>query len=71
MTDIIILEKLDIILKKLETIENKLGDCENSCENMDSHISFVNNVYSSVKSPLQYIIDKVSYTKTELPQIKN
>tara|TARA_B110000211_G_C13979993_1_gene508916 strand:+ start:244 stop:459 length:216 start_codon:yes stop_codon:yes gene_type:complete len=71
MSDILIIEKLNIILKKLENIEKRLGNCENSCNNMDIHIGFVKNTYSIVKQPLQYIIDKVSFTKKELPQIKN
>lgn len=32
-----------------------------SCNKMGGHINFVENVYTNVKTPLQYIMDKTNY----------
>lgn len=52
--------KLDIIIKKLENIEKKLDIVETSCVDMDNHINFVNGVYSIVRTPLNFIVNKIS-----------
>ena len=48
--------KLDILLEKFEII-NKL---EPQCKKMSDHIDFVENVYDKVKSPMYYILNKIS-----------
>ena len=53
-------EKLDKIIHKLELIENRLGIIEESCSEMGNHINFVNNVYSTVRTPLDFILNQVS-----------
>lgn len=56
-------DKLDYIILRLQDIERKLEGLESlkeSSKNMDEHISFVENVYDSIKSPFYYILNKVS-----------
>ena len=48
-------QKLDLILDKLSRIERRLERIEQSCGGMDSHIGFVENVYETLRSPLNYI----------------
>jgi archaellum component FlaC len=72
------------IEKRLENIENKLGNNENNIENikndinciknsaihMDNHISFIENVYDNVKSPLFYVLEKLSFKKIAVKEPK-
>lgn len=46
--------KLDKILLLLET------NIEKNCNKMGEHIEFIENVYSNVKRPLEYVCDKVN-----------
>jgi hypothetical protein len=67
----LILDKLVLIEKKLEVIESEIENIKNSTKNMDTHISFVENVYESVKYPFYYIMNNFSTKKIEVPnQIK-
>ena len=52
-------KKIDIILELLKT------NIEPNCEKMSSHIDFVDNVYDTVKAPLNYICSKVSRNAIE------
>lgn len=61
---------MDIILKKLESIESRICLIENSIEQlkdngekMNSHITFIEMVYDSVKSPFYYLMN---FTQTRL-----
>jgi hypothetical protein len=53
-------DKLDLILEKLNAIEKRLDKIENSCGAMDTHIGFVDGVYTTVRTPLDFIVNKVS-----------
>lgn len=53
-------EKLDLILKKLEEMDKRLARVESSCTGMDSHIDFVEGVYTTVRHPLEFMSQKVS-----------
>ena len=41
-------------------VENELGIIKKSNENMNEHISFVDNVYETIKNPFYYIINKIN-----------
>ena len=53
----------------------KQKDIEESTSRMDTHIDFVENAYSSLKAPLQFVKDKVSLItgihKSNLPTISD
>jgi predicted nuclease with TOPRIM domain len=66
-----ILLKLDSIEEKLDRIEEKLKKNTEDCEKMSEHIDFVENVYSTLKSPLEFIRWKLGYSQENLPQVKN
>lgn len=53
-------QKIDLILDKLTRIEERLARIEKSCGGMDSHIGFVENVYGTLRSPLDYITTYVN-----------
>ena len=50
----LILYKLNDIEKKIDILAERVSKCEKSCGNMDNHISFVENTYSTLRSPLDY-----------------
>jgi peptidoglycan hydrolase CwlO-like protein len=69
--------KLNEITLKLNQIQDKLNELENvinknnsNCEKMSTHIDFVNNIYYNMKSPLEYICNKITYG-VKLPQIQH
>jgi hypothetical protein len=51
--------KFDLILEKLIAIEKRIDAIEDKCDRMDSHINFINEVYKTVKSPLDFIIARI------------
>ena len=58
-----ILEKLTCINDRLDKMEEKIKQMKKSCTSMDNHIGFVENVYSTLKSPLDYIANAVTTTR--------
>ena len=62
------LQRIEEKLDKLITIIEKNTE---DCEKMSEHIDFVENVYSNLKSPLEYMRNKLGYKNEKLPQIKN
>ena len=67
--------KINLILQKLENIESKIGIVSESCEGMDNHIQFIEGVYTTLRSPLDFIANSVrpmiGNEKETLPEIKN
>jgi hypothetical protein len=61
-----ILTKLGTIEARLDLMDTKIKEMNKSCTSMDNHIGFVENVYSSLKSPLNYLANMVTSTE-ELP----
>jgi len=66
----LVLEKLEKIESRLDSIESEINNIKSSTEKMDTHISFVEHIYDTVKSPFYYIINKVSYKKIEEVPLK-
>jgi hypothetical protein len=72
-------EKLDKIIDTLEVIKLRLDKIEEriekDCSKMSEHINFVENTYTLVRAPLNFLKNKVENvmgrnSKQELPQIK-
>ena len=72
-------EKLDQIINTLEVIKLRLDKIEEriekDCSKMSEHINFVENTYTLVRAPLNFLKNKVENvmgrnSKQELPQIK-
>ena len=55
----VIESKLDMLLDKFEI----LNDLKPQCKKMSDHIDFVENVYDKVKSPMYYILNKITQIK--------
>jgi len=62
-----ILTKLGTIEARLNLMDNKIKEMNKSCTSMDNHIGFVETVYSSLKSPLNYLANMVTSTEELLP----
>lgn len=80
-----ILSKLEEISAKLNQIDEKLNRMSGigqevlhttkrngeACFAMKEHISFVEKVYSSVRSPLDYVRNFIGRGGEELPELEN
>jgi hypothetical protein len=60
-------KKLKILECKIENLTQTVIDLSRkidrmcgSCENMDEHINFVNGVYKTVRSPLQWVVQQTN-----------
>jgi hypothetical protein len=53
-------QKLDEINKKLDEILFIQKNIHTSSIKMDNHISFIDNVYETVKNPLHFLLNKIS-----------
>ena len=62
-----ITERLDRIENNLSEIMKQLDHIKKSGKHMDSHIDFVNSVYSTVRYPLNSIMSR--FGKKSLPMI--
>lgn len=51
---------IDLIKTQLEELNNNLKNLGKSCKNMDNHITFIDSVYSNIRSPMNFIINKIS-----------
>lgn len=56
--------KNDILLlhKKLDEINIKLDKILNDTYNMNTHISFIEKVYDTIKNPFYFILNKIDCT---------
>lgn len=56
-------DKLDMILLKLENLENRIEHIEQSTNNMDNHISFVENIYKIIQKPFMRLLNQFDKNK--------
>jgi hypothetical protein len=61
------IEKLEQKIDKLTEIVN--NQVVRDCKKMSDHITFIENVYTTVKSPLEYVCSY--FTTTSLPSPEN
>lgn len=68
-------EELKDIKTELKEIKEILSRIEGSCGNMDSHISFVNNTYTALRTPIDFFkrnFERLSgNVGEELPRLEN
>lgn len=70
-----ILHKVNIMEKQISKMEITLSELvllmkhevSPSCNKMNSHINFVENVYTKIKKPLHYICNKFNSSSKLLP----
>lgn len=55
------IDNLEVKIDKIYTILN--SELKEDCKKMSSHIDFIENIYSNVKSPLGYFFDTLNYLK--------
>lgn len=60
-TNVPISERVDLLEQKLNLILEKLESVEKGTDKMATHIDFINDIYSKVKTPLFWICDRVTY----------
>ena len=47
---------LRVMLKRLEAMEDRLDTISASCNKMDTHISFIEQVYYKLSAPLDFLM---------------
>lgn len=58
----LIIERFDKLEKMFNDLENnKLNHVQESCDRMNTHIDFINETYSTLETPLNYVKNKVEY----------
>lgn len=70
-------KKIDNLEKKIDNLETKLdkiydlitNNVVNSCNKMNNHIKFIENVYETIKMPMFFIVNKIKYL-SEFKKIK-
>jgi len=50
---------LRVMLKRLEAMEDRLDTIAASCCKMDTHISFIEQVYNKLRSPLDFLMNNI------------
>lgn len=55
----IILNKLEEIIERLDKLENEIKYLKQGNDSMTEHITFVENVYDTIKNPFYFIINKI------------
>ena len=63
-------DQLSFVINTEEKLEVTIKENTQDCKKMSNHIDFVNNVYSSLRSPLNFIISSFSTKQEELPSIQ-
>ena len=62
-------KKIDSLEKKMDKLDSKLdtiydlisNNIVNSCNKMNNHINFIENVYETIKMPMFFIVNKIKY----------
>jgi hypothetical protein len=62
--------RLSNLENKLERIEEILNRMEPNCNRMGNHINFVENVYTSWRSPINWFLSKIYRISITSPEIK-
>lgn len=60
-TNVAISQRVDLLETKINLILEKLESVEKGTDKMATHIDFINDIYSKVKTPLFWICDRVTY----------
>jgi hypothetical protein len=47
---------LRVMLKRLEAMEDRINTISASCNKMDTHISFIEQVYNKLSAPLDFLM---------------
>ena len=61
MNDNDIFYKLLELENKISKLEEKIDKLLKTCGNMDDHISFVETIYETLKSPINFISNNIKY----------
>ena len=52
---------LRVMLKRLEAMEDRLDTISASCNKMDTHISFIEQVYYKLSAPLDFLMYNIIF----------
>jgi archaellum component FlaC len=64
-----IIDKITNLENKINNLEQKIDLLIKTCGRMDSHINFVETTYETLRSPLNFIKNKLNYTRQQLPEL--
>lgn len=70
-------QQMIVIESKIDALNNKSTNVEQDCHEMINHIHFIESTYKIVRTPLNYITNKINYFMNntseinELPMIED
>ena len=53
-------KKIDKLTEEIISLRKEVFELKNSCSRMDNHINFVENTYSTLKYPLDFMKTKIN-----------
>jgi len=53
--------RLNILERKIDIILEIISDNKKNCDKMNDHIEFVEKTYSTLRSPLEYMKNKLNF----------
>jgi len=45
--------------KRLDSIDERLDCISSSCNQMDTHISFIEQIYAKIRAPMDFLFDSI------------
>lgn len=57
--EVIILNKLEEIIERLDKLEKEIKYLKQGNDVMTEHVTFVENVYDTIKNPFYFIMNKI------------
>lgn len=63
-------QQLDELKMEISLLRQDIRQLIRTCSRMDEHISFVDGVYTTVKKPMEFIVNKLTFTQNTLPALE-
>jgi chromosome segregation ATPase len=63
-------DQLSLVIDNEEKLEKTINGNTEDCKKMSDHIDFIHNVYTSLRSPLNFITSRFTSRQEELPYIE-
>ena len=64
-------EKMDLILQELSALRSDVDILKGSCGRMDNHIGFIERVYTNIRGPISWVLNRLSSSQVGLPAIEH
>ena len=59
-------EQQQLIMEELKQIKEELAEIKKICSRMDRHVSFVESTYHTVRTPFNWLLNKISFASGQV-----